>query len=78
MAVLLSSCLPGVTTLGACNVHKETFCQVDVLGNFKDGETWKSCKWKRRLSQATVDTIPRFEKNQFAAYKTWIVEHCTK
>lgn len=76
--ILLSGCLPGVTTRGACNVHKEAFCTVDVLGNFKNGETWESCKRKPRFSQATLNTIPRSEKNKFAAYKTWVMEHCPK
>ena len=67
-AMILSSCMPGITTRGACNVHMEAFCE--------KGEGWDTCKRKPRLSDATIDTLPRTQQQQFWTYKTWVVEHC--
>ncbi len=74
--ILLNGCATSVTTRGACTVHKEIYCDVDTLGNFKNGETWESCKRKPRFSQSTIDTLPRSTKNELAADKTWIMDHC--
>jgi hypothetical protein len=83
VTILLSACIPGVTTRGACTLHKIAFCNVDKeTGEFLDGETWETCKRKPRLTDATIDTLPRTSKTghlsqeHLFTYKGWIPKNC--
>lgn len=74
VVALLSQCT-GVTR-GTCSVHAATYCETDDIGMFTNGETWESCKKKPVFSKKTIATLDRSEKEDHAAYKTWIGEHC--